>query len=98
MTAAPPERSVRASEVISLRADLLTVRVAEPLPPGTRIRLELGPAEGSALPRPTGKVVGLAREAQDRYVLSVRLHSLPRAERAAIEALVPGSPGGVGDR
>ena len=74
--------------MIELSADLLTVRVETPLPPGSRVRLDLEPAGGSSAQHPSGKVAGLERTEAGDYRLLVRLHSLLRQDHAALEALV----------
>jgi hypothetical protein len=78
-------------ETLALEADLFTVRTAAPLPPGSRVRLDLAGVGGQHAPFPSGKVVDLERTAAGDYRLLVRLHSLPRQERTALEELVAGS-------
>ena len=87
-----------ADRLLSLVGEIVTVRTAEPAPVGARIELRLGDAPaGSA----TGKVVD-AHQSNDGYRLRVRLFSLPRAVREALDARgadssagpVPGPPPG----
>jgi hypothetical protein len=87
-----------ADRLLSLVGEIVTVCTAEPAPVGARIELRLGDAPvGSA----TGKVVD-AHKSNDGYRLRVRLFSLPRAVREALDArgadscaetVFPSSPG-----
>ena len=88
MTGNLQELAITADAVIGFRADLVTVSSDAPLPPGSRVRLEL-PAPGAQLRLIlTGKVVGIERAKSGDYTLNVRLHSLPKKDRTVLEALV----------
>jgi hypothetical protein len=70
-----------ADRLLSLVDEIVTVRTAEPAPVGARIELRLGDAAaGSAV----GKVVD-AHRSGDGYRLRVRLFSLPRSVRKALD-------------
>jgi hypothetical protein len=71
-----------ADRLLCLVDEIVTIRTAEPAPVGARVELHLGDAAaGSAV----GKVVD-ARKSDDGYRLRVRLFSLPRSVREALDA------------
>jgi len=77
-----------AERLLSLVGDIATVCTADPAPVGARVELRLDDAAAGPA---TGKVVD-ARKSGDGYRIRVRLFSLPRAVREALEK--PGdSPG-----
>ena len=86
----PPERILLQANLLDLQNDLATVRTASGLPPGTRVRFEIGDAgqsdERLVLP---GKIVGLERSAGG-YVVTVRLNSLSREVRERALAQLAG--------
>jgi hypothetical protein len=89
MTSASLEaRSLRVSALVGLVADLVTVHTTAPLPPGTRVRLALEVSDHAPPLAPVGKVVGLERLGPETFVVRVRLHSLSRGDRTALEQLV----------
>jgi hypothetical protein len=95
MSADPHTRSILVLELVALHADLITVASEAALPPGSRVCFELPlvePADRLAL---AGKIVGLERRDNGTYAVSVRLHSLPRRERALLEALADRTDSGA---
>jgi hypothetical protein len=87
MSADPHARSIHVLELVALRADLITVTSETALPPGSRVRFELLPAEPAERLALAGKIVGLERRDDGTYAVSVRLHSLTRQERVQLVAL-----------
>lgn len=87
MSAGPQARAIRVLELVALRADLITVTSDTALPPGSRVRFELPLVEPGDRLALAGKIVGLERRDGGTYAVSVRLHSLPRRERALLSAL-----------
>ncbi|HUT79265.1 MAG TPA: hypothetical protein VM285_16315 [Polyangia bacterium] len=67
--------------------DLLTLVVAEPLPPGSRIAVRLAGGE-TGDPAVTGKIVALRRGPDGEVELDIRLRSLSREQRSRLAALV----------
>ena len=63
---------------------LLTVSTQNGLPPGSRVQFEI-PVSSGAEPIPiTGKVVSVTSEADERFLLVIRLHSLTRKQSARL--------------
>ena len=82
-------RTITTGAVIAFRADLVKLSSDEPLPPGSRVRLELLDEGDQLRLILSGKIVGIERSQEgEHFTLSVRLHSLPRKDRAVLEALV----------
>jgi hypothetical protein len=87
-------RTLEVRRVVSAAGDLLVVEVAEPVPIGTRVAIPSArvgfsePGEGSL----RGKIIDV-RRADGAYSMTIRLHSVTRAQREAI-ALVVGDPQG----
>ena len=88
MTHAREERTISIREVIAFRGDLIEVAAETALPPGSRVRLVLLETAAQQELTLAGKVVGIERAGAGGYALRVRLHSLPRDQREALEALV----------
>lgn len=93
MTGAAADHQLDARRVVSAAGDLLVVEGAEPLPVGTRV---LVPPTSVGLLEPgieplRGKVIDV-RRADAAYTITLRLHSVTRAQREAILAFAEGSP------
>ena len=84
------ERSLAPTGFVSLAADMLTVTVAEALPPGTRVRLRGGAETLDAAGGAGGKVVSIERAARGGYAIAIRLTGVTRAEREALAARCAG--------
>jgi hypothetical protein len=85
----PGRRALEVSprRVLAFGGDLLTLAVAEPLPPGSRVEVRLLAAE-PVQPAVTGKIVALRRGPDGEVVLDIRLRSLSREQRSRLAALV----------
>jgi len=87
MTRARGERAIEPAEVISTAGDIVRVRAGEGLPQGSRVGLSVSirepGSEGSL--ELAGKVAGLGRAPDGGFEISIRLHSLSRAYRRALE-------------
>jgi hypothetical protein len=73
--------------VLALGGDLLTLAVAAPLPPGSRVEVRFCAAE-PVHPAVTGKIVALRRAPDGEVELDIRLRSLSRDQRSRLAALV----------
>ena len=66
------------------KGDLLQLTADAPLPPGTRVELDIFLPRGDRTVHVAGKVVKAAPPQKGRFGLSVRLHSIPREDRLAL--------------
>ena len=83
------EHPLDVRRVVSADGTLLVLVCTEPVPVGTRVRVpprSVGLLEPGAEPL-RGKVTDV-RRAADAYTVTVRLHSVTRAQREAIAAFV----------
>lgn len=85
MTSGAGERALDATAVVSATPDILVVESASPAPIGTRVSLDVRPLglmgeDGAPL---HGKVIDV-RRAGDGFRLTLRLHSVSKAQRAAL--------------
>ncbi|MCK9463704.1 MAG: hypothetical protein M0R80_29140 [Proteobacteria bacterium] len=79
------ERRLEARRVASAAGDVLVIEVVEPVPIGTRVSLDpaqVGLGEPGAEPL-RGKVVDVRRSAET-FAVTLKLHSVTRAQRDAI--------------
>jgi hypothetical protein len=72
------------------KGDLLTVIAASPLPPGSRVAFPLNIPGEDNIVSVQGKVVCATPLPEDAptYRISVRVHSLPKADRDALLAAI----------
>jgi len=79
------EQRLDARRVTSAAGDIIVVEGAEPIPIGTRVSVDpaqVGLGEPGAEPL-RGKVINISRAAEG-YAMTVKLHSVTRAQRDAI--------------
>jgi hypothetical protein len=70
--------------LLDYRGDLLTVSSKSPLPPGSRVDFELPLDSAGSSVRVTGKIASASVDSKGGFRLVIRVHSLPRSDRAAI--------------
>lgn len=85
MSGASADKPLEILRVVSAAGDVLVVECARPVPIGTRVGVppsSVGILEPGAEPL-RGKVINVGRAA-DGYALTLKLHSVTRAQREAI--------------
>lgn len=70
------------NSVTALVEDVATVLTGKPMPPGARVSFE---ANGATI---HGKVVSIQKRANSGFAVNVRLNSLTRSDRDALENIV----------
>jgi hypothetical protein len=84
-----PGKMLDVRAITSATGDVIVVEGAEPVPIGTRVSVDpalLGLCEPGAEPL-RGKVIGVRRKG-DAYAVTLKLHSVTRAQRDAIAAAI----------
>jgi hypothetical protein len=79
------EKRLEVRSITSATGDVIVVEGAEPVPIGTRVRMDpalVGLCEPGAEPL-RGKVIDVRRKG-DAYAVTLKLHSVTRAQRDAI--------------
>jgi hypothetical protein len=76
------ERPMEVNSVTALVEDMATVLTGKPMPPGARVSFK---ANGATI---HGKVVSIQKRANNGFAVNVRLNSLTRSDRDALENIV----------
>jgi len=85
----PHERDLAAKGLLDYHDGVAAVLCDDALPPGSRVRLVLSPDLGA--PPPSGKISGMRRSPDGTMVVTVRLNSLSREQRDALERVAKGA-------
>ncbi len=76
------ERPMAVDRVAALVEDVATVITGNPLPPGARLSFMV---QGATI---HGKVVAIKKKGSSEFAVNVRLNSLSRSDRDALESVV----------